>query len=613
MHLPLKESITNVLKALLTMKNLSLIYCGLLSALFFLAGCKTDPAPSAPQVTYKRTTNEVFIRMATEPDRLNPVLSTGRASSTLYPMLFSQLAVYHPETLERIPFLAESLAKITAYESGDRQGLLGYTLRIRNAAKWDNGTPITAEDYVFTLKAIMNPAIGNNKFGPYLENIVDVVINPNDVNEFEVLTREKYILTEEVLTAEFPVLPRYAYDPNQLLSDIPLKSLLDAEKAAALLEKDDRLQTFAEAFAQPRYSREKEGIIGSGPYRFDSWLTGQQIIMNRKSDWWGDALAATNPIFKFLPERFVFQIVPDVATAVTMLKNEDLDVASKVIAAQFNELRQDSALQAYYTFQTPPLFGFYFVYLNTKNPKLADKTVRQALAHAVNVEEYINTSFEEYGERIVGPFHPSKSYYNRDLKPYEFDLARSKALLTSAGWTDTNGNGTIDKMIDGESVEFTLDMLVGAGIAPEEQLGLQIQNNLKKLGVQVNLISKASKERFVLLKERNYEIAAGALGGAPSSDDPKQVFHTTADTYNGFNRTGFGDATSDALIDSLRQELDPAKRQVLYYELQKILHDEQPMIFLLAPLERNIIHKRFIAEPTDLPPGYYLPWFELKK
>jgi peptide/nickel transport system substrate-binding protein len=95
-------------------------------------------------------------------------------------------------------------------------------------------------------------------------------------------------------------------------------------------------------------------------------------------------------------------------------------------------------------------------------------------------------------------------------------------------------------------------------------------------------------------------------------DDPKQFWHTTSDTPNGFNRFGFGNAESDQLIDEIRRTLDEEKRGELYMRLQEIIYEEQPAIFMYATKDKIAIHKRFKGvEMSLVKPTYFENyWYE---
>ena len=125
---------------------------------------------------------------------------------------------------------------------------------------------------------------------------------------------------------------------------------------------------------------------------------------------------------------------------------------------KFIEIKNDENIRQNYHLFEPVFMQYYCFVFNATNPKLDDKRVRRALAHLLDLDKAIETVMHGLGDRITGPFHPTKAYYHKGLAPLKFDLEKARSLLAGAGWKDTNNNGIIDKSIDGEQVEMTLSI-----------------------------------------------------------------------------------------------------------------------------------------------------------
>lgn len=575
-------------------------YPPILLAWFVLAlvSCKREPA-----VDFKRTDNTVIIRLDADADRLNPLLSTFAYGRVVYEQIFSYLVVQDPVTFEFIPQLAESLPE----RKETPEGLVAYTYEIREEAKWDDGSPVTANDYIFTLKAALNPKVPAQRLRPYLAFIKDVQVDPSNPRRFTALS-EKYILAEEAIASAIPVMQESHYDKGGLLKQIPLKTFLDPEAIAALAESDPRPAQFAEAFGSENFSRESAGVTGSGPYRLDSWETGQRIVLAKKENWWGAKLGKSAPALEAYPDQLIYKVIPDAAAALNSLKAEEIDAISAIDPKDFKDLESTPLVSERYNLYSPPALINYFIYVNTSNPKLSDKRVRQALAHAVNTEEIIENVFYGYGEPTNGPVHPSTAYYNRELKPVPYNIEKAKALLAEAGWTDSDNNGYVDKEINGERVEMKLTYLMSANREVSKNVGLLVQDNAKRAGFNIELVAQEAGLILDAFKKRNYELGAGGRSSSNTLWDPKQSWHTQGD-----NRTGFGTPETDALIDEIRVTLDPEERTQKYKRLQEIIYDEQSEIYLLVPQERIAVHKRFEAKVSSLYPGYSPNSLRMKK
>ncbi len=573
-------------------------------ALVLLVGCTGEK-------TNFSTVNTVFARLPGEPDQLNPLVTVNAYSRVINDQLFLNLLQFEPVTLELQPQLAKSRPQISEITDGPLKGGVSYTFEIHSEAVWDNGTPITGNDALFTYKALYVPQVNSSAVRSYLDFVKDLRVDASNPKRFTVYTDRKYILGEAAI-GNMPVYPEYHYDALGRLRAYALEELADPARADRFAA-DTTLRAFADNFQSTQFAREKGFVNGSGAYALESWETGRQIVLKRKSKWWGDALGKRYPMLQALPDKVVFNIIPDQGTAIAALKSEEIDVAAQIDVKDFSEIRKDSAMQQLYNFYTPAAFQLFYIGINTQNPKLNDKKVRRALAHTLDMDAIIRDLYSGMAMRVSGPFHPDKSYYNKNLTPIPYDIEKARSLLKEAGWEDSNGNGVADKELNGKRTEFELDYLASSASKFSMALALVFKENAAKAGIRINVVPKEFPVLIDALKRRDYELHGGAWVADPLPDDPKQLWHTESNTPDGGNRTGFGSPESDALIDEIRVTLDEEKRAGLYRKFQELVYEEQPCIFLIAPQERLAIHKRFEARPSVLRPGFFVNEFSLKR
>ena len=597
----------------MSQKNSLLIVFTIGLFVLFSQSCKTDKQGEEGEQTQQQSSevtnsyskeNTAFVRLPAEPDRLNPLVTTSIYSRVVYEPIFLYLLQFDPETLELEPQLAKGRPQIEELTDGPYAGGVSYTYEILEEAKWDNGTPIQASDFEFTLKALFNPLVNSTAARAYLDFIKDIEIDPTNPKKFTVYTNQKYIIGEAAIS-NLPIYPAYIYDANGLMADIALNELTDPERAE-VLSNSDAIKTFADAFNSATFGREIENISASGPYAVESWEANLQITLKRKENWWGDGLINDYPLLTAYPDKIVFKIIPDPTTAIAALKEQSIDVTAQIDAKDFTDLKEGTLVKENYNLFSPTALQYYYLGINTKDPsgKLSDKRVRRALAHLVDVDKIISDLFYGLAQRTVGPIHPSKSYYNKSLKPVKYDLEKAKALLAEAGWTDTNGDGLLDKEIDGERVEFKIKYLSSSSSNFARNLAAVIKNSFQQAGVELDIELLAFGALIERLRSRDYEMHSGAWGQDPVPTDLKQIWHTESDRYDGSNRSGFGNVESDELIDEIRVTLDEKERHEMYLRIQEMIYDEQPYVFLFAPQERIAIHKRFDTEVTSLRPGF---------
>ena len=264
----------------------------------------------------KKGKNEVIIHELSDTDMLNPCTYQSADAGYYLAQMFQGLWGTNPTNLKLEPILAKELPT-EEYDSAT--GLLKYTCEIREEAKWDNGTPITPADIIFSIKMYKAPVINNEQYRPYYELVSDIVTYPDNPRKLTIVCNKKYILAK-YSCGEFLVLPRYIYDPKNLMEKFSIKEInTNLNKVAD----DPDMKTFATEFNSEKYQREKGFIVGSGPYEFDQWITGQKIILKKEERTGGAKnLQTKNMHSRPTPEKLVYTVIKDQTAALTALKGQ---------------------------------------------------------------------------------------------------------------------------------------------------------------------------------------------------------------------------------------------------------------------------------------------------
>ncbi len=570
-------------------------------AMFLLFSCGTD-APA-----WKHNDNTVRVRQTTAVTTLNPYLARTKYERVPSELIFQNLMNFDYQALALAPQLIKAAPTAQDITEGEFAGGQSFTYEILAEATWDDGKPVTGHDYDFTLKALFNPKMPTQRFLGYVEFMRDIEVDEANPKLFTIFTNKKYFLNMEAISS-LPLLPEHVYDEGGLMKKFTLLDLTDPAKAAGLAA-DPALQQFADAYTSPKFAREINS--GSGPYKIAEWVDGQRVVLAKKQNWWGEKLAGQYPLLAAYPDTIIFMPIEDQVAAIAAIKDESVDVANELDAKQFSELRKVDFVQKIYNFYTPPTFIYYYTAMQNRNPKLSDKRVRRALAQTLDMDMVIKDLYDGLAERTLGPFFPSQKYYDTALKPITQNLDDARKLLADAGWKDSNGNGTVDKTIDGALVELKLQYHYAVGSTFSENFGLLWKSNAQKIGVEIEPVAVEGKVLGDKLKNGEFELAARGAGSQPVPDDPKQLWHTDSAVPGGTNYSRFGNASSDALIDGIQNAPDEATRNKLYKDFQQLIYDEQPVLFLFSPQDRMVIHQRFEAEPNRL--GVSLQHLKLKK
>ena len=563
--------------------------------------CLTACGGGGGSVTSKRAgDNHLILHQLADADYLNPVISSSANASYIQLDIFQSLLDIDFKDLQLKGQLAVDRPVIADVTSGEFSGGMSLQFEIRPEAMWDNGTPVTANDVLFTVKSIKNPKVNSGSLRPYLEFVDDIAIDADNPKKFTIYSREKYFAAETAIGG-LTIMPEYVYDPQGLMKEFSLESL-NEPKTADRLKANPKIMQFADAFNSPKFSREVGFVAGSGPYEFKGWETGQTIVLDRKKDWWGDKLDL--PQLKGKPDRLTYKVVNDWTTAVTQMKDEALDLAYGIRNSYFLDLQKNDRFKQLFNLHTPTALAYDYFAFNLKNPKFKDKKVRQALAHLVDKQEIIDVLLYGMGESVIGPIHPTKSYYNKDLQPREYNIEKAKALLTEAGWTDSDGDGVVDKEIDGQRVAMKIQLKFNSGNDRRKNMCLLFKESAKRAGVEVEVVTREWTAFLEENKRREFEMFCAGWIQSPTPDDLKQVWHTESDTPDGSNYTGFGTPETDKIIETIKVTIDPAAQAELYKRIQAIIYEEQPYLFLVSPQERIAIHSRFEGESSLRRPGY---------
>ncbi|BDS12277.1 ABC transporter substrate-binding protein [Aureispira anguillae] len=546
----------------------------------------------------------VRIQIGGNTDGLNVALSNSAISSEiLNSNVHAALLEMNPKDFSLRPYLATGRPIIKELDDNK----MSISFEIREEAVWDNGTPITAEDYAFTIKAIKNPKTNATAQRSYLEFVEEVKIDPNNPKKFTVISNTRYLLTEEV-SSSVAVLPAYFYDAQGLMSDFTISELNDPANLDRL-NKDPRILDFANDF-NTNYSHTPKNIVGAGPYQVTEIATHQHVKLERKKEWWGDKVDVD--YIAAYPQKLYFKILDDDNTAILALKEQEIDVMTYIPEEKFLDLQKNERATKNFNLYTPDNFAYRYIGFNMNQAKLSDVRVRKAIAHLIDKKHIVEDLCSNLATPINGPVSPLKKHNNKNLPEIAFNIEKAKQLLAEAGWKDMDGDNILDKNIQGQQESLKIKFLYPQGKQFYKDIAQVLKDEAARVGIEIDMIASEWSVMQEDLKKRNFDLTCLGWGQGPTLDDFKQIWHTESDTYDGNNYVGFGNQESDKLIETIRVTMDEAKRQEMYFRFQEIVADQQPYVFLVAPKLCIAINKRFKnAEASSLRPGYSARLFQL--
>jgi peptide/nickel transport system substrate-binding protein len=341
--------------------------------------------------------------------------------------------------------------------------------------------------------------------------------------------------------------------------------------------------------------------IGTGPYKFKEWVTGQKIVLVANPDYWEG-----RPYI----DGYIMRIIPDTATMFLELRANGIDQMG-LTPLQFKRQTESPLFHKHYNKYKYLSFSYVYLGYNLKNPLFADKRVRQAIAYAIDKDEIISGVLLGLGKAATGPYKPETWAFNSKVRTYACDPAKAKALLAEAGWKDLNGDGVLEK--DGRP--FTFEIITNQGNEVRAKCAEIIQKRLADLGIVVK-IRVLEWAAFVnnFINKRKFE--ATILGWTiPQDPDIHDVWHSSKTGPDELNFISYKNVEVDALIEKGRSTFDQNKRKVCYDRIQEILAEEQPYLFLYVPDALPIIHARFRGiQPAPLGITYnFIKWYVPKE
>ncbi len=517
----------------------------------------------------------VVIQAQADPENLNFIVGTDTDSREVNTYILEALTLLDYETLQRIPWIADSLPTVS-------EDHLTYEFPLRKDVKFSDGHPLTAEDFIFTLKAIKNPHIENSQIlAGYYADVDRAELVNGDPHRLRFVMKKPYFVADQVL-GELVALPKHVWDPTNLSDKYTFDELnnMDPNKNPAMTEFATSFEDIKKAF-DPKY------IVGSGPYKLESFRRNERLILARNDQYWNNG----NRWGKQFPDKILFRTIQDQNAAVAALKGGEVDVVpvmNKVIYVNEKPRFPENSLKpAEYDFPTYNYVGY-----NAHNPLFKDKAVRQALARVIDRDAIIKSVYFDMARPVQAPVFAKRPEYDSTLPVIKYNLDEAKKMLAAAGWADSDGDGTLDKVIDGKKTDFDFTLMYPNASPTAPAISLILRDAFQKVGIKVTTSAIDWALFLKRTRDGDYQAYIGGWSMDVTEGDPFQLWHS-ASTKGGSNYVFFENKQADSLIMAIRSEFDVEKRRGLWKEFQSIVNEEQPYNFLVMPLFTGAYHNRF--------------------
>lgn len=386
---------------------------------------------------------------------------------------------------------------------------LSLTIKLKENLKWHDGQKITADDVVFTVESILDETKG-------IKSKNTVMVNGKPVKVSKV----------DETTVKFD-LPSVSAPFSTLIGKLNIipKHIYEGETDLAKSEKNNL-------------------GIGSGPYKVKEWKRGESLVLERFEDY-----HMGKPNFA----KVVFKIVPDQSAQELGLQNKELSMREINDDSKYDKYEKDKDYKVY----AYPEGRVNYMAFNYNSSTMKDVKAREAVALALNVDEIVQGAYgsEKVAKAANSSFSPLAYFYDDKIENYKQDLDKAKKLAEESG-------------LKGK----TIKLIYNSNRGNQENTALVIQQQLKEIGVNVEVIPYETQSFFAKFFSHDEEFELG-LNGYPAPDEPdsfKGMF-----VSGGANaQTVYSSEEANALWAAGVEEMDKTKREEIYKKLQQQIKDD---------------------------------------
>ncbi|MDO4260819.1 MAG: ABC transporter substrate-binding protein [Eubacteriales bacterium] len=332
-------------------------------------------------------------------------------------------------------------------------------------------------------------------------------------------------------------------------------------------------------------------VSGTGPYRATLVETDKGLTLVKNEDYWGGEPKL---------DTIYVQTISDGDTMTMAMQSGELDAAYGLPYASLPLFEGEP-----YTISSVETSRSFFGQINYETEALQDADVRAAIAGAIDKESFVSVLMDGNGSAAVGPFPSNFAFGDSTVTAQPYDPEASKALLAKAGWTDTDGDGYVDK--DGE--KLVIRWLTYPSRQELPLLAESAQASLKEIGVDVQVNCTANHLDYI--ESGDWDIYASAFVTAPTGD-PEYFFTTHCLDTSSKNRGGYHSDELEALEAQMSVAFDEEERAALATQMSQVILDDNAFLFA-SHLRMSIVSGEGVTGLTAHPCDYYEITAELDK
>ncbi len=489
--------------------------------------------------------NYLTIGIRSDAETLNPMYAFQPHEGSITELLFLSIVRHEWNAekgiLESFPMLADTLLW-----KDDRSKLY---IKIKDGLSWSDSVKLTVDDIIFSFDVYSDPEIQSRALGFFTNYFTDetgkVIVEKsfNRISDTQLEINFRPGSHPTYFDVDQPIIPRHVFDGLS-----------------------------REEFVQAQFNITP---VTSGPYGFESWKKNQSIVLEKN-----------NSSFLINPEspgRIIFKVIPDYNSRLLQLQKGEIDILTDLKPEDAEELKTNNQISL------GVIDGREYDYIGWNNidPDIYKKrgimesnkifgsnNVRVAMTYALNRMEVLDNFLYNYGQIADAPISSIFVDAYDSLATYEYGPEKASEILKSEGWTDSDGDGIIDK----DGTKFSFKMLVPSGNSRRKFAATIFSNNLKEIGIDVSV--EFLEMNTFLDGLFNKEFDAWMVGWQIPIPIDLRIQWYSDPNATPVNFSSYGNPVVDSLLDALDMDVSTPERNNLLKKINEIIYNEQPYTFL---------------------------------
>ncbi len=514
-----------------------------------------------------------------DPKTFNVITTNETSSSDILNRMYSALVEFDNNTQQYESGLAKRWEHSEDYKI--------WTFHLRRGVRWSDGTPLTADDVVFTFDVIYN------------ENVPTALKSLLQVDG-------KYFKVEKIDAFTVKVVLPDTYGPFIAVIGAPI---IPKHKLERALKEGTFTQTY-------NLDVKPEDMVVNGAFTLGNYVSGEKTVLKPNPYYWKVDSAGTR-----LPylENIIFLNVPDTNSMLVKFQANETDFYD-FFGDQYLTLKQDEKKGNYTIYDVGPSLGTNHLWFNlnpetnteTGKPFVSPKKLkwfrerdfRRAVSHAVNRPGIIRAVYRGRAVPVFGPVSPAdKRWHNPDVSKFQYDPGKAKSLLDNLNYKDRDKDGIRE---DPQGNKISFNIITNRENQYREKIGNIITDSLREIGLDARMKMVDFNTLVVRLADSyDYEACLLGLTGGVEPVHGLNVYLSSGRTHEWYPEQETPATEAEARIDELMNKLikEPEfeKQKEYFFEVQRILADEQFMIYTVNPIAYVAVRNTYgNVKPTAL-------------